>query len=282
MDNESSNPQLDKFIPTTSNFSTLPLELRQQVWVIVANEARNVDIWTNYIRIPPSDNPTPPRVYRFRTTQPTPSILHINSEAREIGLQFYEPSFGKQFTRGSWTYQSPARIWVNRYADRLCPMGKYDQVQKMDILAFCRLSNNSPSDVKTPESLKPRRSIALNTSDFLDHGAQQAMLNEIWDHSSKFYREILIYKRAYQDKDDPAQPMNFHFIDLEEHNPDTRGRWISVNAVKQYVLQSIKDRCMKRQQTFISIMRRMGKEVREEDWQEWRLPEVRIVDISRS
>lgn len=101
-------------------FVKLPPELRVMIWEVVAN--RNVDIRAR------GDDPeedlctaeVPP--LKFWTTQPVPGVLHANQEARQVGLKFYELSFGAQRFPGDVLFSGQPRIYCNFAADRICLM----------------------------------------------------------------------------------------------------------------------------------------------------------------
>ncbi|KAG4418826.1 hypothetical protein IFR04_008031 [Cadophora malorum] len=102
---------------TFTCFVKLPPELRVMIWEVVANQPRNIDIRAR------GDDPeedlctaeVPP--LKFWTTQPVPGVLHANQEARQVGLKFYELSFGAQRFPGDvhdhpLAHEHPLATWA--------------------------------------------------------------------------------------------------------------------------------------------------------------------------
>jgi hypothetical protein len=84
-------------IPTATFtlFPKLPPEIRNQIWHLTANHPRTITIRESNSFT--SDNTVIQGVKHNATS--VPSVLHVNAEARDIGLKYYELCFGSQFRR---------------------------------------------------------------------------------------------------------------------------------------------------------------------------------------
>ncbi|PVH82504.1 hypothetical protein DL98DRAFT_619824 [Cadophora sp. DSE1049] len=122
-------------------FLKLPPELRTMIWEAAANQPRNVDIWARddepceEWRLKENLDTMEYTPFKFWTTQPVPGILHASSESRQIGLKFYQLSFGIK----RWPEEMPGskapRIYRNFAADRICPMEELRPAPHLEL--FC-------------------------------------------------------------------------------------------------------------------------------------------------
>ncbi|KAE9367142.1 hypothetical protein N431DRAFT_429858 [Stipitochalara longipes BDJ] len=136
-----------KPIPSSSEaldpFPRLPLELRTQIWHAVAQQPRTLDLW----RLPigtlffhdsyPNQPPNSVKGYRFCTTRPVPSLLHVNQESRAIALQHYVLAFGCVNAMDDdygITMSAPPRIYVNWKTDIILFLGETDDSAIPDAL----------------------------------------------------------------------------------------------------------------------------------------------------
>jgi hypothetical protein len=156
---------------TFTRFPKLPLELRNMIWEFTANVPRNIDVWAPIIEDmsfhwKEDDDHMVFKPFRFCTSRPVPSILHVNKESRAIALRFYQLSFDTHVEPGGYylkiTY--PATIYLNFDVDRICPMGPYQEDAFMNLWypkqpPICAVNihddTSSPDDPQTFLSVLP-------------------------------------------------------------------------------------------------------------------------------
>lgn len=95
---QSTSQSLEQFL----FFSKLPMEIRTAIWQITTKEGRIVEVYAL------SDK---------GWVAPVPSILHVCSESRGIGLKYYELAFSAKDRHTGKSY--PARIYFNFDYDTL-------------------------------------------------------------------------------------------------------------------------------------------------------------------
>ncbi|KAG4427716.1 hypothetical protein IFR05_016802 [Cadophora sp. M221] len=115
-------------------FPLLSLEMRLLVWEFVCFQPRLVDIWPTksgielLARLFLEEGFEEP-YYNYTHCGTVPSILHTSREARTVGLQYYQLEFGTEAkadnsgaSRGTLSFSTPPRIFVNWECDIVCPM----------------------------------------------------------------------------------------------------------------------------------------------------------------
>ncbi|CAG8957639.1 hypothetical protein HYFRA_00010506 [Hymenoscyphus fraxineus] len=85
---ESSTPSVEKSPRTFTLFPTLPTELRLKIWHFILPGPRDVIIKYALSRSQSSRIP----LTTWKSPTPIPKILHINREAREVGLKYLTPA----------------------------------------------------------------------------------------------------------------------------------------------------------------------------------------------
>jgi hypothetical protein len=105
-------------------FPRLPLEIRLEIWAYASFLPRNVDIWPYYLGGPltgPFHNFYP---HHFVSNNGIPGLLHACAESRTVGLQHYVLGFGTCEIINGFSFQTPARIYVNPIVDRVVEMDR--------------------------------------------------------------------------------------------------------------------------------------------------------------
>lgn len=105
-------------------FSSLPLEIRLEIWGYASFLPRNIDIWPYYLGGPltgPFNNFYP---HHFVSNNGIPGLLHTCRESRTVGLQHYVLGFGTSEIINGFSFQTPTRIYVNPVVDRAVEMGR--------------------------------------------------------------------------------------------------------------------------------------------------------------
>ncbi|TVY19713.1 hypothetical protein LARI1_G003218 [Lachnellula arida] len=217
---------------TSTCFPKLPLELRNMVWTYGANLPRNLDIWAptigeemtfhwNYHQNSLNFHP-----FKFCSTRPVPGILHANRESRTIALKFYELSFGTEFNPAHHLkFTTPARIYTNFQADRVCPMGTYGLDALSDlwlsqgpfVCAF-NVCNDWPSPYKNPTFVRMEGSLSDSDSD------------------SYLYEEIFLY---YCGDLFPSSG-SFEFVELDQVKA-TPEEWEVLKDAREKLLQAYEE-----------------------------------------
>ncbi|KAG9239776.1 hypothetical protein BJ875DRAFT_2952, partial [Amylocarpus encephaloides] len=87
---------------TFHQFNSLPIELRRNIWDQAASVGRIVEI---KVKIEYSKYSHHSRGLRFSSKTPVPALLHVNAEAREIGLNYWQLSMKSHYFE--------ARIYIN-------------------------------------------------------------------------------------------------------------------------------------------------------------------------
>lgn len=99
-------------------FSSLPAELRLQVWGLASHEPRKIDLKCERLRSRNS------RTWKFESITQQPSVLQVNREARCVGLGFYELGFqrlSRDYGDGHEDGRHPS-FYANWKVDTLWPM----------------------------------------------------------------------------------------------------------------------------------------------------------------
>ncbi|KAE9374292.1 hypothetical protein N431DRAFT_335360 [Stipitochalara longipes BDJ] len=111
-------------------FPKLPPELPNKIWKNACFVSRAVDIW----QVPVGENDFGKaclkafrnRIWVYKSHSRTPSILHTSMEARSVGLEHYELSFGTKITAKIGPTEIdisiPPRIYVHFDCDMICPI----------------------------------------------------------------------------------------------------------------------------------------------------------------
>ena len=121
------------------------------IWKLVANQPRNVDIWAREDELEEDLYTAEDPPLKCWTTQSVPGVLHANMEARQVGLRFYELSFGAQRFPGDLLFSGEPRIYCNFAADLICPMEELWVNPRADHLLV--MSIHWPMNIHWPLSL---------------------------------------------------------------------------------------------------------------------------------
>ncbi|TGO20175.1 hypothetical protein BTUL_0001g01870 [Botrytis tulipae] len=167
-------------------FLKLPIEIRNQIWELVANQPRNLDIW--YRRLGYFEEERGQfacQVTRWVTLSAIPSILHVSRESRTIGLKFYRLDFGVKIpTYYGMNITSEPRIYVNWDRDRIVAL----QTNQHGYGAFSNMINAE----ERPCGTKLRK-VALR-ADHYDTGLSKS-LGRRFDEILIFYDPFVFYDR---------------------------------------------------------------------------------------
>ncbi len=103
-------------------FSSLPPELRLQIWREACFIPRYVDLWSMYQRNY-SIGRNSYQCCRYESATPCPGVLQANEESRSVASKYYECAFGTvhEMQHGFFV-STEARIWVNWAVDWIVPM----------------------------------------------------------------------------------------------------------------------------------------------------------------
>ena len=253
------------------------------------------------------------RVYRYFTTQPTPALLHTNSEARVIGLQHYQPYFGKTLPKhrypdnsapyeshGKWSSRAPPRIWINKQVDRLCPtvggteLERYTievcQMKKEIFRYGLRWKSHDKFDAyyrAGPQlTHAPENSIALELLDFVS-SMSTSFSDLLW--RGDFFSEILVYSldkkdrrklAAYRQDSGKLQPAEIQFRDVDPDDPATEKLRESVDEAREVVHHYLTVQQEQRQRYFVNAARLRGEVYEKKDCGLWKLPTFKAVMIA--
>ena len=104
-------------------FSSLPPELRVQIWELICRFPRTLQIYPTSLKSCPHGAICRNcyAYYRYLSNLPPPAIMSVNTEAREVALQKYQLDFGTISKWRGWrrVIWSPPRIYVNWEVDEV-------------------------------------------------------------------------------------------------------------------------------------------------------------------
>jgi hypothetical protein len=110
---------------TLTLFPKLPIEIRLKIWKIMCYIQRNVDITTEHFIISDNENSTTDYPYFYKSSCPSPAVLHVSQESRSEGLKHYQLDFTVKYeicfdqTQPATVTTKP-KIYFNWKVDRLC------------------------------------------------------------------------------------------------------------------------------------------------------------------
>ncbi|KUJ20320.1 uncharacterized protein LY89DRAFT_682078 [Mollisia scopiformis] len=155
-----------------TKFPELPIELRLQIWGLASQVTRALEL--EYCR---ADR-------QFFVSQHVPSVLHTNSESREVGLSHYHLSFGTE-KHPPATYFNPIydivyfgtrqnlmdiSFMVKHFYKVAKDLQPRDQIQRLGITetlwASCSNDSSPVFSIMLPRDQPPRSSISTFLSAF--------------------------------------------------------------------------------------------------------------------
>jgi len=163
----------DDSSPSFRLFPQLPPETRHAIWDFVSFQERNIPIDLKYNEVPGREGYDEFFTYQYCTIFSPPAILHCTRESRTQGLKHYSLSFGRTWNfpaigePDGWdsfyavSVDTPATIYVNWKADRLCLISPEQFVQPDDYFTV-------PFDVIETCKENGLQKLALNIDFYLE------------------------------------------------------------------------------------------------------------------
>jgi hypothetical protein len=157
--------------------------------------------------------------YQFITKQPPPGILLACKEARAIGLQYYFLSFDIDYDPGiGFKATTPARIWRNFEADRICPMGTYQEEAHSEM--WCAI---------------PPPSCAINLYVKPSNRHLPGPIDSLLFCAEGFHEEVLLYHC----EEELWNIRSLEFADLTEDKAKPK-EWQAFTEAKEKLLKELK------------------------------------------
>jgi hypothetical protein len=108
-----------------TSFPQLPSELRLKIWAHACHHPRNIDIFLanlGKLRIENENGISDFASYRYysKYSYSHPVVLRVSKESREEALRHYHLSFGTSHVFSNVSISTPAKLYVNFAADRIC------------------------------------------------------------------------------------------------------------------------------------------------------------------